>query len=248
MEKQLLFLFRNPAGLQLLLRAGIAALATLFVFWGSFSFWSILIFLIVFVSLYLTEEGNRRSVRTSFFLIPLLALIGGIALFSEGSYIAPLFFLISFFVVLYAYVTLHGIARFLTEERERSYVILHTVLLLLTLILFSKLVWLSPLWMFVLFAVLALLFTEGFRFFSIPQARISGAVLGFIGAELLLISRFLPLGFLNMAAFVGLILFLLRDVLKSHFLGKLDKKQVMRSVTLFVLFSLIIFAASSWTI
>jgi len=251
MEKPLPFLSKSPAALPLLLRALVAILGAVLLVWGSFSFWAVILFLAIFWGLYLSEEGDRQSVRTSYFFIPALLVLGGWALPLEEFFSIPVLAVLGILVLGYLIVTLHGLARFLPEDRTRVYRMIHAVLLLLALILFAELVWQSVWWVAALFLILLPFHRESLHFSGIEPSRktwAAGAVWSLIGAEILILGRFLPLGFLNMAAFAGLLLFLLGDLIVRYFRGDFTKKDVVRHVSAFVLVSLVIFAASSWDI
>jgi len=72
--------------------------------------------------------------------------------------------------------------------------------------------------------------------------------LAFLGAEILWITGFLPLGSINTAAFLTVFLILARDMILANFAGKLDTRLILREVVLFIAISLLLFAASPWGI
>ena len=74
------------------------------------------------------------------------------------------------------------------------------------------------------------------------------AALAFFGVEIALFVRFLPLGFVNAGAFMGLLLLLLRDAARSHFEGSISLSFILRSLIILLAGSVLIFGLSAWSI
>lgn len=109
-----------------------------------------------------------------------------------------------------------------------------------------------------LFVGVFLLFSEIFEFFGISRVGFSlvrdkrslvcSLAVGFLAVQLSWIVLILPLGLINSAVLLVLIFILLRDLLIAHFEGRLTLPFILRQFTFLVLFVVIIFASSNWSI
>lgn len=102
----------------------------------------------------------------------------------------------------------------------------------------------------ILFIGLFLLFQETFRLTGVSPKKslVLGAVAGLLGIELAWVIISLPLGVLNSAALLALFFVIIREILINHFRGALTTAFVFRQFTFLVLFMIIIFAASRWSL
>ena len=66
--------------------------------------------------------------------------------------------------------------------------------------------------------------------------------------EVIWVVALLPMGFLNSSALVLLFILVLEDFAVNYFAGGLNRILILRNITVFVLISLAIFAASHWSI
>ncbi|KKM67479.1 hypothetical protein LCGC14_1470700, partial [marine sediment metagenome] len=145
-----------------------------------------------------------------------------------------------------------GIMRSRFSETRISYVMMHTVLLIVVTL--AALGFIEPYRLGMVgigFAlVLYLLFRELGLFFNIPRRKrtLMGVLMVLIALELSWFVLLLPLGILNATAFIVLALVLIRDVLLTHAGGKLSTVYLFRQFTFLTLFMIIIFAASRWTL
>jgi hypothetical protein len=102
----------------------------------------------------------------------------------------------------------------------------------------------------VLFLGLTLMFREILLLSDVSGKRstILSMVIGFLGIELSWVVLSLPLGLLNGTAFLTLFFVVSRELLVNHFKGNLTTDFIFRQITFLVLFSVIILAASQWTL
>lgn len=60
--------------------------------------------------------------------------------------------------------------------------------------------------------------------------------------------NFLPINFLNAGALILLIVLIFQDFVLSHLSGSIDRKLILRNITIFIALALAIFGASSWSL
>lgn len=204
-----------------------------------------------FLYLYLKEQPERKRTRILFWFFGLLSAFGVRELvlqFPESNWIGWVIGGLSVY-----FFFLIGVTSFFLIKREFVYLLLNTLALFLVsawafgvggeeLNIFPALFLLSG---------VTLLFRDALGFFDAGGRRrawILSAVFGLIAVELGFFLRFLPLGFLNAAAFMTLALFLTRDAILAHFRGKLEISLLFRELAFFVGISIVIFAGSKWVI
>ena len=232
----------------MLLITALGTLALFLVLRLDFSVVAVVIFLAVFSGIYFSQSVERRMLRTSFWFLPIFSIVG-IKLLSPSlllSSLSLLPFAVLFFVLL-------GLMNLVFRDRFLVYGIFNTALLLL-IFLIAFYAWrpgsfliLGP----VLFLVVALLFMEVLGVFEIflgRRALVVGGTLGLLAAEVVWLTGFLPLGFINAAVFATLFFLLLRDGLAVHFRGFLNLPFIFRQLTFFIVLTIVIFAASSWSV
>lgn len=210
-----------------------------------------LCFVAFFLYLYHKEQPGRRRTRILFWFFGLLSVFGVhelVAQFPEQNWIGWVIGGLSVY-----FLFLIGVTSFFIKKRDFVYQLLNTFALFLVSVwafgvgsgdfhFFSAL--------FLLCGV-TLLIRDALGFFDAGGRRrawISSAIFGLIAVEFGFFLRFLPLGFLNSAAFMTLVLFLSRDALLTHFRGKLDLSVLFRELAFFVGISIVIFAGSRWVI
>ncbi len=258
MVKKLKFLLVNQIGWRLPFKAIIASFALLSVYWLNFSFWPIFTAIIVLGIVFFRESPERKVFAVSFWLIAILGLFG--FYFLDGAISVSALAIFGFMFLLCALFFLwFGLVSFSFPNRFAVYGIFNTVILIgFFLVLF----YLNPpsafastkfslIWSLGLFSALTLIFKEIFGFFGVFLGKrdwLIGFSLGFLAFELSWLSAFLPLGFVNAAAFLALVFILLRDSILAHFQGYLDTSFVFKELTFFVFLSIIIFAAAKWAI
>ncbi len=224
------------------------------VVWSGFHFLWLLVFVFVSIGAYVTESRERAMLRTSYwFLVALSPLL----LWLQASSFIPLiaspgvrvFVVAALGVLFWAMLNL---MRFAFSDRLFAYNLVNTAILVVLFLTTFHMV--QPYYMGVigigLFAAITLLFKELYGFFGITQKKswVISVVIGLIALELAWFVLLLPLGILNTAAFLVLFLVLVRDILLSHLRGDLSTAFVFRQFTFLVLLTIIIFAASQWTL
>jgi len=223
---------------------------------ADFRWWSIILFFGSVLVVYITQIAEKNLLRSSFWLFPLITIIGfwvitrNIAFSLSSSYIS-LFFMGLFLLFFFAFFLLIGISHFFFKDRFVVYGVFNTAVLLASFVVFFILFEKSLFWIFPFFIIVLLLFRESLYFFDVQFKRrigVTSAVVAFLTSELLLVTKFMPLGILNGSIFLALFFLLLRDSLIAHFHGNLTKKLLLRQVTIFVFLTLIIFAISKWSL
>jgi len=205
---------------------------------------------------YITQIAERNLLRSSFWLFPLVTVIGFWVItrnivFSLSSPYVSLFFIGLFLLFFFSFFLLIGISHFFFKNRFVVYGVFNTAVLLASFVVFFVLFEKSLFWIFPFFIIVLLLFRESLYFFDIQFKRrigVTSAVVAFLTSEMLLITKLMPLGILNGSIFLALFFLLLRDGLIAHFHGNLTTTLLLRQITIFVLLTLIIFSLSQWSL
>lgn len=227
---------------------GVAALYLVYL--ASFSFFAVFGFLCVLLYVYLTAGAARRDFRFSFWLLQIVFLL------ALASFSLPSLLLLVYGLILFALLGLMGAV---FSNKFFAYGLTSiAVAFSFFAVLFSRTpsfsensFWSEFWWLFFAFAVVYWLFKEYWQTFASWESRkmrLYGMTLGVLSAELATIVVFLPLGFLNAAAFMSLLLLISRDTVLAHVRGFLNSSFVFREITLFIVISSIIFATVSWRI
>ncbi|MCP6720047.1 MAG: hypothetical protein KJI72_01805 [Patescibacteria group bacterium] len=251
MAKKLAFLLTDRTAWRLPFKTALATLTLLFVLWFDFSLVALAVFFTVFVSIYFSQITERRLLKVSFWFLPIFSLIGIKLLLSSFS--PPLFIIIALALFAFLFFILLGLMSFFFKDKFLVYGIFNTSLLLLLFLLVFHLGRPDNFWFLgiVLFFMMVLIFEEVFKFFGIYKGKRTLAALGIVGilaVEIAWLTSFLPLGFINAAVFLTLFFLLVRDSLAVHFRGFLNLSFIFRELAFFVFITLIIFAASQWSI
>jgi hypothetical protein len=237
-----------------------ATLALIFVSSASFSWFSLIVLVLVLGSLYLSQPRERAHVRVSFWASAILAAIG-IGLI--GAVPAPVqdtlfraIILVSFLAAQFALFSLMNLE---VQWRAPVYATVNSVLMFGVGVVFftlnqpafidiSFIAQIFPIGVFVGTALLvheALTFTgKGGRLRMWALAAISG----FIAVETATLVLFLPLGVVNAAVVLALILTFVRDTLSAHLAGVLSASFVLRELVIFVVILVAVFALSPWSV
>lgn len=80
------------------------------------------------------------------------------------------------------------------------------------------------------------------------KKNLVAGVFAFSTVQFLWAVAFLPIGFLNSAALMTVIVLFLEDFIVHHFSGTLNRRLILRNATAFLILIMAIFAASEWTI
>jgi len=206
---------------------------------------SLLFFFLVLAGIYWSDLPERRRVRFSFWLVPTAAVFGVYFLESPWNFLVVIISLIAFFIVL-------ALSSPFFKNQFIFYDILNTVIIFALTALYIMNAESYGIWVhFLFFAVLAGLFSETFNFFGfIAKKRkiLSALIMSIIALEIARTLSFLPLGILNSAVYLTLILILIRDGLVVYRGGFLSLNFFLREFIFLIVFTIIIFAASSWEI
>jgi len=233
---------------RLLLNTALATLAVFLVVQLRFHVVAVVVFLAVLSGIYFYEGPERRGWRVSFWLLVAAGVVSTHALSLSLS--LSLLSLVAFAVLFFV---LSGLVNFIFRDRFFVHSIFNTALFLFLFLLVNVFAELGVFWIvgLVTFAVTLLLMRETLRVLGIARGMrvfaISG-VLSLIVVEVLWLMQFLPLGVVNTAVFLTLFTFLARDGIVAHYRGNLNVHFVLRQLTFFVVLSLLVFAASRWSI
>ncbi|MEK7465627.1 MAG: hypothetical protein AAB631_02525 [Patescibacteria group bacterium] len=216
--------------------------STEFLFWtlyGAFLLW-----------IYLQEQPERKRTRIMFWFFAILSVGELKALAETFPESASIGWVIVGFTIFFFFLV--GITSFFIKQREFVYSLLSTTLFFLVAAwAFSFSGFFALMSALFLFCAVLLLFRGAFGFFDIAGRRrvwIVSAVIAFLALQAGFFLKLLPLGFLNAAAFLTLILFLMRDSVIAHYRGKLDIPFLLRGLAFFVGVAILIFAGSQWSV
>lgn len=252
MDKKLRSLFLNQIPWRLLSRVAPATFALLLILWSGFTLWSYAIFFCTLLGVYYSLFPERVTLKASFWLLPIMSVLALYVSEDAGPFVAYLIaalFSVFFFVEI-------GTIQFFFKHRAVVYKIFHTGFFLGIFVLFFSFAESTSLvdeifWFLAVFTAVFLLIREAFWLGDIARGRKAdalGAAAGLLVAELSWLLRFLPLGFLNSAAFLTLFLLLMKDSVQAHLEGTLTPSFVFQELVVFILFSVIVLAASRWVI
>lgn len=256
MAKKFAPLLINQITWRLLRRSFIAALGLAFILYDDFSWRSLFVFFAVLLFIYLRSGEDRKRVRVLFWFLSLI-FVAGLNMLSLASSLLSFFWVAAAFCAAFAALNfvILGVINFSYFAARRSSVfrVAQTFVFFLVFIVAQRLLFSSSVWIFAIFAVLVLFFKEALLFYfsdgaSRRKINLISVASGIIASEFILLVRFLPLSFISASVFAALFSFLLRDALAAHLSGKLSAQYVLREVTIFILFTLIIFATARWTI
>ncbi len=232
---------------KLLSETALAVFAVFLIYRFGFHPLAVVVGTLIFVVIYFREIEERRFLKISFLLLPLLflAAAGFINPLTPGLAALVLVFAVLFFVML-------GLVNLFFKERFLVYSVFNTAFLISLLLFFFYLArgpenfWILGV---ILFFSVFLILRESFVFFGLPGGRrttLYSGILSFISLEFFYVLQFLPLGFVNAAAFLAIFLILGKDIVVSSAKGNLNFSFAMRQTTFFAVLTIAIFAASRW--
>lgn len=235
-------------------RAALWTLALGIVAWSELYWLWLLVFILVSIAVYASQPRERAMLRSSYWIVTVLSPL---LLWLQASSFVPLIsspgaritVVIALGAVMWAILK---VIHFAFTDTLFAYNLVNTsVLVVLFLTVFSAT---GPYHLGIvglgMVVILFFLFKEVYAFFGISSKKswIVSGVLGLIALELTWFVLLLPLGVLNATAFLVLFLVLVRDILLTHFRGELGTAFIFRQFTFLVLLTIIIFAASSWSL
>ncbi len=224
----------------------------------------IALFLISAFFFYFQSLLNARQFLASFLTLITIAILtmslrSGAEAISITNYQLPItvFFGFLFFLLL-------GIKNLIFIKREPLYYFLNGLLLLTVFICFFSFNNFKQPFQFLAvslaaFSAIFFIFKE-FLFVSlrgeaetilapigsrIKNLMASGAA--FLSLQFLWVIGFLPFSVINAASLALLIALILEDLIIHHLSGNLNKRIILRNITMFLILAMIIFGASEWT-
>ncbi len=256
-KKSILSLTRK-IGWRLAVKAVLASLALGFLDWAGVSFWPVVIFLGVMFAIYLSEPPERRTLRSSFWLLSVFSILGIAAVSSLSGYFLinlMMAFLILFFGLSLFFI--FGLINLLFKDKTFVYNLLNAaVLAYFFLLVFYLMPGFSGdgsiiliLWFLAIFLGPRLIMKETLAMNGSPESRnlkITIWSFSLIIAEIAVFAAILPLGFVDAAAFLTLCSIMGRDVVLARLNGSLNLSLVFREVTIFVVVLSLILATVTW--
>lgn len=197
---------------------------------------------------YFVPSVNSRHFLASFLVILFFPVFLRQFLDSGWFLIVSLAYLAIFFVLL-------GLKNLIFINRRPIYCFLNGILIFAIFSLFfwsdrtGALFFLK--YLFVFFAFLFL-----FKEFLNVSSEGSGAQknnlfawsVSFLVLQIVWALSFLPINFLNAGALILLIVLIFQDFISGYISGSIDRKLILRNITIFIALALAIFGASSWSL
>jgi hypothetical protein len=206
----------------------------------SLVWWSLILFGGWLLGFYFSESRERRSIGAAFWIAAILAAWGvDAASHAEAPFYVPFGIIIAFMAVL---SVCEALFRFVFRDRVSAYGVLNIGILFSLLLLFFS----SPLTWFTLIAAgigIAVLLREFLLFGGIAwrgRIMLASVTLSFLSLELALMIRFMPLSAISSAAFLALLLLLVRDALSAHFEGRFNLAFALRGIVIFLFIAALI--------
>jgi hypothetical protein len=258
MVKKLASFLASRTELRSLARAILATLALVWVAGSSLSWFPLALFACVLGTLFVSQSRERVRLPVSFWMTAVLGIIG-IGLIG----VVPLQTLLfqwsvfgSFLVLQFALLSLPGLD---VRWRTPVFVTVNSVLLfgvgvaffILNQPAFLGVAFFAQLFPVGVFLGTALLVHEALVFLVHVRSLRTwavAAVSGAIAVQTATLLLFLPLGVVNAAVVLALLLTLVRDILCAHFEGKLSPPLILRELLTFVVVLVVVFALSPWSI
>ena len=226
-----------------------------FLVWIKFGDGSRLIHVFLFVSLalffYLQPLINFRKLLFSFLVFLTLFLF---FVFQQTAPLShPIFSIMVVFGLSAAFYLILGIKNLIFVDRRSFYFLLNNLLLfLIFLFFFSAESHFSLLNYFLFFAAVFLITGEFLRFLiagqSSQQRLLFSAFFAFLALQFVWVITFLPVGFLNSAALALFFVFVLGDFVIHHLSGTLNRFLILRDITILIVITILVFAASRWSL
>ncbi|MBI2011122.1 MAG: hypothetical protein HYS89_02770 [Candidatus Colwellbacteria bacterium] len=88
---------------------------------------------------------------------------------------------------------------------------------------------------------------ESFKSMTSSGRNLGALAFGFLMLQALWAIAILPLGFLNAASLTLLVSLILEDFFIEHWSGAMNRKIILRNITLFLVLGLVILGASRWS-
>lgn len=250
MVKRLISFLKNRIPWPLAFKITGAAIVLSFLYFSAFSWLAIFVFWGFFGYVYFAESFRRRSFRFSYWLLVLLAFI--LIKIGLDYFWTPILALAFFLVFLAFFFVILGLIDFIFGNQFFVYNLFHSSFFLAVFGIFFYFRFSSSFWLLLSLFLAVLLFLEEFFVFNgidWPKRRLAAeGVLALVAVQIAWLASFLPIGFINCAAFLVLFLGLSRDAVLAHFQGYFSIFYLFRQLTFFIILSLFIFLISSWSL
>ena len=211
-------------------------------------FFPILLFILAAAYFYFRSATHSRQLLFSFLILIFLSLIFIV-------YWPLNFWLLETVIILglsAAFFLILGIKNLFFIERPAFYFLLNNLFFFLIFLSFFRVDFRFPTMKYILVFILSYFLTGEFLKFFItgPSRRrlLFSAVFSFIVVQALWAVALLPIGFLNSAALLLPFVFILGDFSVHLLEGSLNRRLVLRNITILIAAAIIISAASRWTL
>lgn len=208
----------------------------------------IAVFVLAGCYFYFVPNVNSRQFLTSFLIILFFPVFLREFLGSGWFLIVSLVYLAVFFVLL-------GFKNLVFINRRPIYCFLNGVLIFA---IFSLFFWSdrTTVFFFVKYLSVFFIFLFLFKEYLSVLDESSGAQknnlfawsVSFLVLQIVWALNFLPINFLNAGALTLLIVLIFQDFVSSYLLGSIDRRLILRNITVFIALALAIFGASSWSL
>lgn len=250
MAKRLTFFLKSRIPWPLVFEIAAAGLVLAILWLTEFHWLAATAFWVFFAVIYLSGHFRRRSLRVSFWL--LIAITFFLAKIGLAVVWTPLLALAFFVIFLILFFIVLGLADFIFGDQFLIFNLFHSAFFL---VIFSIFFYFQPIVSFRavpgIILALFLLLGEFFEFNGVPWPKrriLASGLLALAGGQIGWLASFLPIGFINAAAFLALFLTLGRDAILAHFQGHFSIFYLFRQLTFFVILALFIFLISSWSL
>lgn len=169
------------------------------------------------------------------------------------SRISDFYFWLAVAGLAFLFYLILGVKNLTVMNRSRAYRIFHLAVFYGTFILFFFSGKKSAPALLAIFFIAWLLFRDLFKFqrFALVSWRlcsVAAGVAALLVVEFLWAISFLPIGLIQSAAQVLLLVFILGDLSINYFNNQLTRKVILTDITIFTLLSLFIFIMSDWSL
>ncbi len=210
------------------------------------SLWFIAVFLALAFYFYFRPTLNTKQFFYSFLVLIAAAVL---FIFYGSSFVVSIcliFGLILFFML--------GIKNMIFKHRSAIYHLVNASLFLMLFAFFfaSDLFSLFLVKYLLLFSAVFVLFRE-FLNFSAPEAlnsnknNLISSGVAFLISQFVWVIALFPFYFLNASSLMLLTLLILEDFSVNYLSGTINRRIILRNITMFLVLSLVIFSASKWT-
>lgn len=226
--------------------SGLLYLSIVYSLWFMVALWAFALYF------YFRSFFNIHQYLASFLILLVASLLVAnlSSVVGRWSLVVGLFLALLFFLLL-------GIKNLIFIRREPLYYLLNSLLFLTVFIyFFSSNNFDQPFWFLIkslaIFSATFFLFKE-FLTVSVPvplgsqKMNLMAVGSAFLSLQFLWVIAFLPFRSLNTASLALLVALILEDFIVHHLSGTINRRIVLRNITMFLILAMIIFGASKWS-